>query len=79
LLEAYGRLLNPVYGVVGMRGRDMFDVCKQAVDTVLAGGMVTPIPHQPPALTLSLGPITTNPSSGSSSNNDEKKTLNLFK
>ena len=57
----------------------MFDVCKQAVDTVLAEGTVTPIPHQPPALILSLGPITPNPSSGSSCNNDEKKTFDLFK
>ena len=65
-----------------MLGRGKFEVCKKAVDTVLAGSTVTPIPytpHQPPALTLSLGPITTNPSSGSSSGNDEKKILNLFK
>ena len=54
-----------------MQGQNMFDLCKDAVATVLAGGMVTPIPYtQPPALTLS---------SGSSSNNDEKKTLDLFK
>ena len=82
LFEACGRLVNPVDDVVGMLGRGKFEVCKKAVDMVLAGGTVTPIPytpHQPPTLTLSLGPITTNPSSGSSSNNDEKKTFDLFK
>ena len=59
---------------MGMKGSDMFEA------TVLAGGTVTLIPYtQPPDLTLSLGKITTNPSGGSSSNNDEKKTLDLFK
>ena len=62
MIEACGRAVNPVDGIVGLRGRDKFDLCKQAVETVLVGGTVTPIPytpHQPPALTLSLGPITT--------------------
>ena len=82
IIEACGRAVNPIDGIVGLRGRDKFDLCKQVVETVLVGGTVTPIPyvpHQPPALSLSLDPITTNPSSGSSSKNDEKKILNLFK
>ena len=73
MIEACGRAMNPIDGVVGLRGRDEFDLCKQAVETLLAGGTVTPIlyiPHQPPALSLSLG---------GSSSNDEIKTLDLFK
>ena len=56
MIEAYGRAVNPVDGIVGLRGLDEFDMCEQAVETVLAGGTVTPIPYipyQPPALSLS--------------------------
>ena len=73
MIEAYGHAVNPVDGIVGLRGRDEFGLCEQVVETVLAGGTVTPIPyipHQPPALSLSLG---------GSSSNDEIKTLDLFK
>ena len=59
---------------MGLRGRDKFELCKQAVQTMLDGGTVTPIPYvppQPPSLSLSLG--------GSSSSNQEIKTLDLFK
>ena len=73
MIEAYGRAVSPVDDIVGLRGLDEFDLCEQAVETVLAGGTVTPIPYipyQPPALSLSLG---------GSSSNDEIKTLDLFK
>ena len=75
LLEACGDMVNPVDGVVGLLGHGKWDVCQKAVDTVLVGGTLTPLPytpHQPSALTLSLG------SNGTSSGNDEKKLLNLF-
>ena len=75
LLEACGRMVNPVDEVVGLLGHGKWDVCQKAMDTVLAGGTLTPLPYtpyQPSALTLSLGP------SGTSSGNDEKKLLNLF-
>ena len=69
LLEACRHMVNPVDEVVGLLGCGKWDVCQKAVDTVLAGGTLTPLPS---ALTLSLGP------SGTSSGNDEKKLLNLF-
>ncbi|KAK7858518.1 lob domain-containing protein 39 [Quercus suber] len=43
LFEACGRTVNPVDGSVGLLARGKWHVCQTAVDTVLAGGTVTPL------------------------------------
>ncbi|XP_030948599.1 LOB domain-containing protein 39-like [Quercus lobata] len=43
LFEACGRTVNPVDGSVGLLARGKWHVCQTAVDTVLAGGTLTPL------------------------------------
>ncbi|KAL6317863.1 hypothetical protein AAG906_030617 [Vitis piasezkii] len=44
LFEACGRTVNPVNGAVGLLWTGNWHVCQAAVDTVLAGGTLRPIP-----------------------------------
>ncbi|XWS14787.1 hypothetical protein CRYUN_Cryun35bG0038200 [Craigia yunnanensis] len=44
LFEACGRTVNPVNGAVGLLSSDNWHICQAAVDTVLQGGALRPIP-----------------------------------
>lgn len=44
LFEACGRTVNPVGGAVGLLWTGRWAVCQAAVDTVLCGGMIRPLP-----------------------------------
>lgn len=44
LFEACGRTVNPVNGAVGLLWTGNWHVCQKAVETVLAGGSLQPIP-----------------------------------
>ncbi|XP_019225599.1 PREDICTED: LOB domain-containing protein 37-like isoform X2 [Nicotiana attenuata] len=45
LYEAAGRTVNPVNGVVGLLWTGNWHVCQAAVETVLRGGTLSPIPE----------------------------------
>nr|GMD51724.1 LOB domain-containing protein 37-like [Ipomoea batatas] len=45
LYEAAGRTVNPVNGAVGLLGSGNWHVCQAAVETVLRGGELRPIPE----------------------------------
>ncbi|XP_059294950.1 uncharacterized protein LOC132048016 isoform X2 [Lycium ferocissimum] len=45
LYEAVGRTVNPVNGVVGLLWTGNWRVCQAAVETVLRGGALQPIPE----------------------------------
>ncbi|XP_010559050.1 PREDICTED: LOB domain-containing protein 37-like [Tarenaya hassleriana] len=45
LYEACGRTVNPVNGAVGLLWTGNWQICQQAVDTVLRGGSLRPIPE----------------------------------
>ncbi|MCE5166167.1 hypothetical protein HAX54_015258 [Datura stramonium] len=45
LYEAVGRTVNPVNGAVGLLWTGNWNVCQAAVETVLSGGMLSPIPE----------------------------------
>ncbi|XP_031117123.1 LOB domain-containing protein 37-like isoform X2 [Ipomoea triloba] len=45
LYEAAGRTVNPVNGAVGLLGSGKWHVCQAAVETVLRGGELRPIPE----------------------------------
>lgn len=45
LFEACGRTVNPVNGAVGLLGTGNWHVCQAAVETVLRGGTLRPIPE----------------------------------
>ncbi|XP_020210760.1 LOB domain-containing protein 38 [Cajanus cajan] len=50
LFEACGRIINPVNGAVGLLCTGNWHMCQAAVDTVLAGGLLRPLPEvAPPA------------------------------
>ncbi|KAM1118840.1 hypothetical protein ACFX2I_043107 [Malus domestica] len=44
LFEACGRTVNPVNGAVGLLSSGNWHVCQSAVDTVLSGGALRPLP-----------------------------------
>ncbi|KAK9270306.1 hypothetical protein L1049_025884 [Liquidambar formosana] len=44
LFEACGRTVNPVNGAVGLLSTGNWHVCQAAVETVLSGGILRPIP-----------------------------------
>nr|CAB3500412.1 unnamed protein product [Digitaria exilis] len=44
LYEAAGRTINPVHGAVGLLGTGNWHLCQAAVDTVLRGGAIGPLP-----------------------------------
>ncbi|CAO2817775.1 unnamed protein product [Amaranthus hypochondriacus] len=46
LFEACGRTVNPVNGAVGLLSSGNWHICEAAVDTVLRGGILRPIPPQ---------------------------------
>lgn len=52
LLEAAGRTVNPLTGVIGLYFTGKWPVCLLAVDMILKGGKVLPlhIVHEPQAL-----------------------------
>ncbi|XVF39822.1 hypothetical protein PTKIN_Ptkin01aG0063100 [Pterospermum kingtungense] len=45
LFEACGRTVNPVNGAVGLLSSGNWHICEEAVDTVLQGGALRPIPE----------------------------------
>ncbi|GFZ12244.1 LOB domain-containing protein 38 [Actinidia rufa] len=45
LFEACGRTVNPVNGAVGLLGTGNWNVCQAAVETVLRGGVLRPVPE----------------------------------
>ncbi|KAJ9177357.1 hypothetical protein P3X46_012584 [Hevea brasiliensis] len=45
LFEACGRTVNPVNGAVGLLGTGNWHVCQAAVETVLRGGTLRPLPQ----------------------------------
>ncbi|GAB2279561.1 hypothetical protein Dimus_014204 [Dionaea muscipula] len=45
LYEACGRTVNPVNGAVGLLWTENWNVCQAAVETVLRGGTLRPIPE----------------------------------
>jgi len=45
LYEAAGRTINPVHGAVGLLGTGNWHLCQAAVDTVLRGGAIAPLPE----------------------------------
>ncbi|KAM0899980.1 hypothetical protein ACQ4PT_020930 [Festuca glaucescens] len=44
LYEAAGRTINPVHGAVGLLWTGSWHLCQAAVDTVLRGGVIGPLP-----------------------------------
>ena len=46
LFEACGRTVNPVNGAVGLLSSGNWHICEAAVDTILRGGILRPIPPQ---------------------------------
>ncbi|WVZ57344.1 hypothetical protein U9M48_007738 [Paspalum notatum var. saurae] len=44
LYEAAGRTINPVHGAAGLLGTGNWHLCQAAVDTVLRGGAIAPLP-----------------------------------
>ncbi|XP_031257459.1 LOB domain-containing protein 37-like [Pistacia vera] len=46
LYEAVGRTVNPVSGAVGLLWTGNWNVCQTAVETVLCGGELHPVPDQ---------------------------------
>ncbi|WOL11889.1 LOB domain-containing protein 37-like [Canna indica] len=49
LFEACGRTINPIGGAVGLLWTGNWHLCQAAVDTVLRGGELGPLPGLPPA------------------------------
>ncbi|XP_057780010.1 LOB domain-containing protein 38-like [Salvia miltiorrhiza] len=47
LFEACGRTVNPVNGAVGLLSTGNWHICQAAVDTVLAGGVPSPVANPP--------------------------------
>lgn len=45
LFEAVGRTINPVSGAVGLLWTGNWNVCQSAVETVLCGGALQPLPY----------------------------------
>ncbi|XP_059313921.1 LOB domain-containing protein 37-like [Lycium ferocissimum] len=45
LFEACGRTVNPVHGAVGLLWTGNWHVCQSAVETVLKGGVLRPLPE----------------------------------
>ena len=45
LYEAAGRTIKPVHGAVGLLGTGNWHLCQAAVDTVLRGGAIAPLPE----------------------------------
>ena len=45
LYEAAGRTINPVSGAVGLLGVGSWQTCQAAVETVLRGGAIGPLPE----------------------------------
>ena len=45
LYEAAGRTINPVNGAVGLLGSGNWHLCQAAVETVLRGGTIGPLPE----------------------------------
>ena len=45
LYEAAGRTINPVSGAVGLLGAGSWHLCQAAVETVLRGGGIRPLPE----------------------------------
>ncbi|TVU38137.1 hypothetical protein EJB05_11491 [Eragrostis curvula] len=45
LYEAAGRTINPVSGAVGLLGSGSWHLCQAAVETVLRGGAIRPLPE----------------------------------
>ncbi|KAG6414964.1 hypothetical protein SASPL_122362 [Salvia splendens] len=45
LFEACGRTVNPVNGAVGLLWTGNWHVCQSAVETVLRGGVIRPLPE----------------------------------
>jgi hypothetical protein len=45
LYEAAGRTINPVSGAVGLLGSGSWHLCQEAVETVLRGGGIGPLPE----------------------------------
>uniref|UniRef100_A0A0D9VVM2 LOB domain-containing protein n=1 Tax=Leersia perrieri TaxID=77586 RepID=A0A0D9VVM2_9ORYZ len=45
LYEAAGRTINPVHGAVGLLWTSNWHLCQAAVDTVLRGGAIGPLPE----------------------------------
>ncbi|KAL1564752.1 LOB domain-containing protein 38 [Salvia divinorum] len=43
LFEACGRTINPVNGAVGLLSTGNWHICRAAVETVLAGDVITPV------------------------------------
>ncbi|XP_047952134.1 LOB domain-containing protein 39-like [Salvia hispanica] len=80
LFEACGRKVNPVNGAVGLLITGNWHICRAAVETVLAGGVITPI--SPPdgvvkCMETEASEISeVSPESGES--DKEPKLLNLF-
>jgi hypothetical protein len=44
LYEAAGRTINPVHGAVGLLWTGSWHLCQAAVETVLRGGVIGPLP-----------------------------------
>lgn len=45
MYEAAGRTINPVSGAVGLLGAGSWQLCQAAVETVLRGGAIGPLPE----------------------------------
>lgn len=45
MYEAAGRTINPVSGAVGLLGAGSWQLCQSAVETVLRGGAIGPLPE----------------------------------
>ncbi|CAO2204816.1 unnamed protein product [Urochloa humidicola] len=56
LYEACGRMLNPVYGSVGLLWSGNWQLCQSAVESVLRG---MPLPPPPPAAAAAVPPLRT--------------------
>lgn len=46
LYEACGRMVNPIYGSVGLLWSGQWQLCQNAIEAVLKGARITPIPTE---------------------------------
>ncbi|KAL5581951.1 hypothetical protein UlMin_014393 [Ulmus minor] len=84
LYEACGRILNPIYGSVGLLWSGTWHLCQAAVEAVLQGVPITPITseaaansHGPPLKAYDIRHVSKDENSAAS--NDHKKTRTRFK
>lgn len=86
LYEACGRIVNPIYGSVGLLWSGSWQLCQAAVEAVLKGAPVTPITseaaaseHGPPLKAYDIRHVSKDENSAASNDSHRAKTRCRFK